>query len=36
MKDKNKSKKKNFFIRFLEWISKGQKRAAEKGDFCQS
>jgi len=33
---KEKKKKKNIVIRFMEWIIKGQKKAAEKGDFCRS
>ncbi|RLB94331.1 MAG: hypothetical protein DRH26_01540 [Deltaproteobacteria bacterium] len=33
---KDKKKKKNIFIRFMEWIIRGQKKAVEKGDFCRS
>jgi len=33
---KKKKKKKNIVIRFMEWIIRGQKKAAEKGDFCRS
>jgi len=33
---KKKKKKKNFVIRFMEWIIEGQKRAAKKGDICSS
>jgi len=35
-KIKHEKKKKNMMIRFMEWIIKGQKKAAEKGDICSS
>lgn len=35
MKEKKKNKK-NIMIRFLEWIVRGNKRAAEKGNLCKS
>lgn len=31
-----KKKKKNAVVRFLEWISRGNKQAAQKGDLCKS
>jgi hypothetical protein len=31
-----KKKKKNILIRILEWISAGNKKAAEKGAICRS
>lgn len=34
MKDKKQHKKKNIFVRFLEWISKAQREAAQRGDLC--
>ena len=33
---KDKKKKKNIIIRFMEWIIRGNKRAAQKGDLCKS
>jgi len=33
---KEKNKKKNFLIRLLGWIVKGNKREAEKGNLCKS
>jgi hypothetical protein len=33
---KDKKKKKNIVVRFLEWIVKGNKKAAEKGSICKS
>ena len=35
-KIKDKKKKKNFVVRFMEWMLEGQKRAAEKGITCNS
>ncbi len=35
-KVKDKKKKKNIVVRFMEWMIEGQKRAAEKGDICKS
>ncbi len=32
----DKKKKKNILIRILEWISAGNKKAAEKGAICRS
>ncbi len=31
-----KSEKKSFITRFLEWIIKGNKKAAAKGKLCKS
>ncbi len=31
-----KEKKKNILIRLLDWIVKGTKREAEKGNLCKS
>jgi hypothetical protein len=33
---KEKKKKKNIVIRFMEWIIQGNKKAAEKGTLCKS
>jgi len=33
---KDKKKKKNIVVRFMEWIIKGNKRAAENGSLCKS
>lgn len=32
----DKKKKKNILIRILEWISAGNKKAAESGKICRS
>lgn len=32
----DKKKKKNIMIRFLEWIIRGNKREAKKGNLCKS
>lgn len=32
----DKKKKKNILIRILEWISTGNKKAAERGTVCRS
>jgi hypothetical protein len=31
-----KRTKKNFLVRLLEWIAKGNKKAAQKGELCKS
>jgi len=33
---KDKKNKKNIVVRFLKWIIRGNKRAAEKGNLCKS
>jgi len=33
---KERNKKKNILMRLLDWISKGNKREAEKGNLCKS
>jgi len=33
---KDKKKKKTMITRFMEWIVKGNKKAAQKGDLCKS
>lgn len=33
---KDKKKKKNSVIRFMEWIIRGNKKAAENGTLCKS
>lgn len=33
---KQRNKKKNILIRLLDWIVKGNKREAEKGNLCKS
>lgn len=33
---KNNKMKKNLMVRFLEWIVRGNKKAAQKGDLCKS
>jgi len=33
---KETKKKENILVRFFNWIIKGNKKAAEKGDLCQS
>ena len=33
---KDKKKKKNIVIRFMEWIIRGNKKAAENGTLCKS
>ncbi|MFO7883228.1 MAG: hypothetical protein R6U68_00260 [Desulfobacteraceae bacterium] len=38
-KEKNRNaplKKDNVFTRFINWVAKGSRRAAEKGDFCST
>jgi len=33
---KEKKNKKNIMIRFLEWLARGNKKQAEKGNLCKS
>jgi hypothetical protein len=33
---KRTQKKKNFLVRLVEWIAKGNKKAAQKGQLCKS
>lgn len=33
---KEKKTKKNIMVRFLAWIARGNKKAAQKGELCQS
>ena len=33
---KDKKNKKSFVIRFMEWIIRGNKKAAENGKLCKS
>jgi hypothetical protein len=33
---KDTKKKKNIMVRFMEWVIKGNKKAAQKASLCQS
>jgi len=33
---KDKKKKKNVMARFLEWVARGNKKQAQKGNLCKS